>query len=296
MLLIKNFLKTTILGLFLIFVSLSVSYADVELDLLNEDSENRADFQKEGFLNKMINIFDKKNPKSNVVAYQYKKEDSYLVKLKSGVSTVINLPENEKIIFFSLGEADTVEVKHNKEIPNLLNLKPLSGYTKTNLVVKTDFGTIYNFYLTTELDEEESPNFTVYVTKNESYEEAFREKILLKDLQQNNDYIKKVKSLEQLNTSYQIKGAKEIAPVFVYDDGKWTYFDFGKNFVSDRLPNAYRVVDSLDSVTNTRIEGNLIVATSLSVEGWTLKNGEKYVCVKPKKSLYEVYKDERFKK
>ena len=160
---------------------------------------------------------------------------------------------------------------------------------QTNLIIKTDIGSIYNFYLNST--SKEAPNFTVYVTKGG----AIKKEFILKNLQENNSYIKKVKNLNKLNVLYSIKGDEEIAPIFVYDDGKWTYFDFGKNFVSDRLPNVYKVIDKYDSVINTRTEGSLVIATSLGVEGWTLKNGDKTVCIRPKESLYKIYKNDKLK-
>lgn len=282
------------------FLRTSQAQADVTQDLLDHKPEIQEDVEisinEPSFFDRVRNIFSKEAPKGNIVIYQYSQETSYAVNLKTGVATVINLPENEKITFFSTGDSKLFQIKYDKEIPNFISITTLLNNVESNLVVKTDIGTIYNFYLSSNIDDEaEKPNFTVYVIKDKDQEEAVREKILLRDLQENNDYIKKVKSLDKLNTSYRIKGDKDIAPIFVYDDGKWTYFDFGKNFVSDRLPNAYKIVDEFDSVVNTRVVGNLLVAQSLSIDGWTLKNGEKFVCIRPKKSLYEVYHDERYK-
>lgn len=307
----NNKLKPLIFGLTIFsLLVFKESNAAVEFDLLNdqvnitEDSnedqvESSASIDKKaetGFFGKIADFFDKKNPSSNVITYNYKIDESYIVRIKNGVSTIINFPENERIVFYSVGKSNAIEIRHNKEIPNILNLKPITSIIQTNLVVKTDIGSVYNFYLTTEDSGEGSqPSFTVYITKD-SGNDLTKSENLLKSLKENNSYIKKVKNLDKLNTSYKIKGDREIAPLFVYDDGKWTYFDFGKNFVSDRLPNAYKVIDSFDSVVNTRSKGNLLIATSLSVDGWTLKNGDKYVCIRPKKSLYEVYKDERYLK
>lgn len=290
-----------LLAIFIIFLA-SQAHAEVSHDLLDETSslneqvDNESSDSEPSFFDKIKNIFSREIPQSNVVIYKYSQEIAYPVKLRKAVSTVINLPENEKITFFSTGDSKLFKVKYDKEIPNFLSIITLFDDAESNLVVKTDIGSIYNFYLSSTLeDESEKPNFTIYVIKDKEQEEAVREKVLLRDLQENNDYIKKIKSLDKLNTSYKIKGDEDIAPIFVYDDGKWTYFDFGKNFVSDRLPNAYKIIDKFDSVVNTRIAGNLLIAQSLSVEGWTLKNGEKYICIRPKKSLYEVYHDERYK-
>lgn len=293
--------KLILLLTIFILSTASQAQADITHDLLDEKQKAQSDdveasLNEPSFFDKVRNIFSKETPKGNIVIYQYSQETSYPVNLRAAVSTVINLPENEKITFYSTGDSKLFKIKYDKEIPNFISIITLSNNAESNLVVKTDIGSIYNFFLNSNIDDEsEKPNFTVYVIKDKDQEDAVKEKILLRDLQENNDYIKKIKSLDKLNTSYKIKGDKDIAPIFVYDDGKWTYFDFGKNFVSDRLPNAYKIVDEFDSVINTRVVGNLLIAQSLSVDGWTLKNGEKYVCIRPKKSLYEVYQDERYK-
>lgn len=285
---------TTILSL-----TNSSIYAAVGQDLIEQEETidlKLSQGESNSFVDKIFNIFNRENPKGNILMYEYKKDVSYLVRLRVGVATVINLPENEKITFFSLGNQEAFKISYDEQIPNLLSILIAQNDVESNLVVKTDVGSVYNFFLSSKsLSEKEKPSFTVFVIKDQDQEDFVREKILLRDLKNNNDYIKKVESLDKLNTSYKVSGDKDIAPIFVYDDGKWTYFDFGKSFVSDRLPNVYKVIDKYDSVINTRTEKNLLIAQSLSLEGWTLKNGEKVVCIKPKKDLKEVYKDDRFK-
>ena len=288
---------TISIALFLNLTSFESSFAEISQDLVAEEIEEikLSEGESEGFFEKIVNIFSKEDPKGNIVIYKYEQEATYPIKTKTAVATIINLPENEKINFLSSGNNNLFKITNNKEIPNLISIQTLVDNAESNLIIKTDLDSIYNFHLSSRLENEQKPNFTIFIVKDKEQEEFAREKLLLRDLQANNDHIKKVKSLDKLNTSYRIKGSKDITPLFVYDDGKWTYFDFGKNFVSDRLPNVYRVVDQFDSVINSRVEGNLLIAQSLGVEGWTLKNGEKFVCIRPKKSLYEVYNDERFK-
>jgi type IV secretory pathway VirB9-like protein len=311
-----QFRLTHFLLMSLVLLHTSNARAEIVRDLIAEEGIEQSsgdvngiklsEGESSGFFERIFKIFSKDSPKGNIVIYKYDPEVTYQVNLKTSVSTIVNLPENEKITFYSSGDSTLFKITYNKDIPNLISIKTLSNDAESNLVLKTDLGSIYNFYLSSRLPNEMEeglkdektpnlPNFTIYVVKDKEQEEMAREQILLRDLKAGNDYIKKVKSLDKLNTSYKIKGDKEIAPIFVYDDGKWTYFDFGKKFVSDRLPNVYKVVDQFDAVINTRVEGNLLIAQSLSVDGWTLKNGDKFVCIRPKKSLYEVYHDERLK-
>lgn len=77
--------------------------------------------------------------------------------------------------------------------------------------------------------------------------------------------------------------SETIAPVRVMEDGYFTFIDFGENGRSDRIlrPNAWRVIDGVDNLVNTRTvgpKGNILV-----VEGTgyniTLRNGERVVCL-----------------
>ncbi len=268
--------------------------AAISKDLLSQEQEEVTEELKGDHIQEIFNSY---NSTENIVTFKYDPERTDKINLRPGVATIVNLPEYEKITFFTLGDNKKFIARFNKSIPNILELRTTAPNYDSNLIIKTDIGSGYNFYLRSYNEfSEEIPHYMVYIIKDKNQEQLVKEIELLKDLKAGNDYLKKITSLDQLNSSYKISGDKEISPIYVYDDGKWTFFDFGKNFVSDRLPNIYKVVDQFDSVVNTRIKGNVLIAQSLSPEGWILKNGEKYICVKPKKSLYKIYKDERFKR
>jgi type IV secretory pathway VirB9-like protein len=289
---LKLSIALTLLALFLVPI-IEVN-ALISKDLLNQEQEEFTEELKGDHIQKIFNSYNSTN---NVVTFKYDPEKTDKINLRTGIATIINLPEYEKITLFILGDNKKFKAKFNKSIPNILELRTTDPNYDSNLIIKTDIGSIYNFYLRSYNESsEEIPYYTVYIIKDKNQEQLVKEIELLKDLKNGNDYLKKITSLDQLNSSYKISGDQEISPIYVYDDGKWTFFDFGKNFVSDRLPNIYKIVDTFDSVVNTRIKGNVLIAQSLSPEGWILKNGEKYICVKPKKSLYKIYKDERFKR
>lgn len=72
----------------------------------------------------------------------------------------------------------------------------------------------------------------------------------------------------------------EIAPVRVFNDGVWTYFDFGDKADAVRRPVAFLVVDGVDSMVNTRTagpSGNILIAEA--VGDFTLRNGNRVVCI-----------------
>jgi len=82
---------------------------------------------------------------------------------------------------------------------------------------------------------------------------------------------------ELYNTKYTISGTEDIAPIRIFDDGLFTYFEFrGKN--AD-LP-AFYIVNSLgeEAIVNYRTRGNYIVIERVAHK-FTLRHGSDIVCV-----------------
>jgi len=78
------------------------------------------------------------------------------------------------------------------------------------------------------------------------------------------------------------EASRAIAPLRVYDDGRWTYIDFGVDRIdSMRLPQAYVNDDGIDHLVNTALSGDrgeiLIVKAVADI---TLKSGRLYVCLR----------------
>jgi type IV secretory pathway VirB9-like protein len=87
--------------------------------------------------------------------------------------------------------------------------------------------------------------------------------------------------VEHLNFNFEIvNGDKALMPKSVFDDGLWTYWQYGtKNLNTiDRLPVPYAVVDGHDMPVNSRIEGGYLITEGVS-QKWTLRSGERYACV-----------------
>jgi len=86
-----------------------------------------------------------------------------------------------------------------------------------------------------------------------------------------------------LNAYKVVDGEKALAPIRVFDDGYWTYFQYSKdgNLDKTKVPAIYRVVDGYDTPANTRIEGGTVIAETVS-KGWTIRAGEAHLCVRSK--------------
>lgn len=82
---------------------------------------------------------------------------------------------------------------------------------------------------------------------------------------------------EKYNFSYSISGSEYIAPVRVFDDKEFTYFQFSKQNAD--IP-AFFLVDSegREALINYRIEGNYIVIERVASQ-FTLRHGSDVACI-----------------
>lgn len=77
------------------------------------------------------------------------------------------------------------------------------------------------------------------------------------------------------------ESSRAIAPLRVYDDGRWTYIDFGVDRIdSMRLPQPYLVEDGVDHLVNTALageKGEILIVKAIG--DLALKSGRLYVCL-----------------
>lgn len=269
--------------------------------------------------------FDDSPNDANVATFEYRPEYTAKVRTRVGVRTIINFDPTETIKSFVVGNPEIFNVmpiqsgEYKKGfIPYMLTVKAAYAGTDTNLAVITESNRIYNFYVRSDpVNSKFVPHFTVYMkipdkgtekqitlstiaritdisetaisqtTSLGGDDDKRKAKPKLFTIQRSgdNDYLKSLEESDNINTDYRIKGAKAIAPYAVYDDGSFTYFDYRDRLASDRLPVVYKVVDGYDTLVNFNIVKGFVVAESLSPEGWTLRNGQKYACIKPTKPV-----------
>ena len=87
------------------------------------------------------------------------------------------------------------------------------------------------------------------------------------------------------NTSYTISGSDDIAPLRIFDDGEFTYFQFADK--NAEVPAFYWVADdNSEAMINYRTRGNYIVVERVSAR-FTLRHGNDVVCVFNEKRLAE---------
>lgn len=77
---------------------------------------------------------------------------------------------------------------------------------------------------------------------------------------------------------YSTFGSKELEPVAVYRNERFTFIHYGDKWTELELPTAYVVYDDVDELVNTRVEGSTFIIESLS-NVITLKAGQKHLCI-----------------
>ena len=249
----------------------------------------------------------------NIKTFYYDENKISKIKLRVGMRSLIHFDKTEVVSSYIVGNSSIFKVQgipskaHESGIvPNILTIKALYPGADTNLTVITESGRVYTFYLRSyPITSWEVPDITIYMKlfddelypTKEYFASDIKEEIDKRvlpnfsgaNVKSDADYLNSIEIEEKPNMHYRIFGDKTIAPYAVYDDGVFTYFDFRHNLTSDRLPVVYKVVDGYDTITNFRMEKGFLIAESLSPEGWTLRNGNQTVCIKPSKALEKVH-------
>ena len=77
---------------------------------------------------------------------------------------------------------------------------------------------------------------------------------------------------------YDLWGDDELRPVTVFRDDYFTYIRYGEKWKDLELPTAYVVVDGVDELVNTRVQGQTFIIESTQ-KLITLKSGMKFLCI-----------------
>lgn len=181
----------------------------------------------------------------------------------------IEFAPEEKIGTVSLGDSTAWQIT---PLGNRIFLKPIDRDATTNMTVITD-RRVYHF----ELYGEESPSIRddemtfvlrfVYPDQNFSAVRKFNA-ISVPDL---------IENKQNLNFNYTISGSDLVAPLRIFDDGEFTYFQFKRT--NAEIPSFFQVgSDGKESIINYRVVGDYIVIERV-VSQFTLRAGPDIVCV-----------------
>jgi ComB9 competence protein len=219
-----------------------------------------------------------------IVHYLWQADFVMGVRTRDFMVTTLMLPSWEHVTEFYLGDPLVFEAKKVK--PNVLAIRSRNAGADSNLTLLGSSGNLYNFYLRSEAwNTTQITDLAVYIEAPGSDEVVPPAADHAVDVPVP-DYVRKiVRRPEDIRFDMKIYAAHphdaEIAPQHVFEDGLFTYFDFGDKADSIARPVVHQMVDGVDSVVNTRTTGpHGAILVAEAVGDFTLRNGGRIVCVK----------------
>lgn len=200
----------------------------------------------------------------------YNGADVVRIDTLAGIATHIQLEEGETYVTHAFGDAAAWNFASTG---NHVFLKPTADRADTNLILVTDRRT-YNFSLVyhASKDAEVVYQLSFYYPDTAAKRNAERseEKKLAASF---------LVPQADANTNYTMAGDRSVAPLNVWDDGKFTYFKFG---VNRDIPAIYMVdADGNEAIVNRNSVGDasdVVVVQKVGAK-WRLRLGQQALSV-----------------
>ena len=224
-----------------------------------------------------------------VIHYLWQSDFVMGVRTRDFMVTTLILPGWEKVAEYYVGDPVVFEIK--KIRGNVFAIRSRNAGADSNLALLGTSGNVYNFYVRSEAwNSNQVSDLTVYV--DASREGEGDDAPLPSDAGQTAassslpDYIRRiVKRPEDIRFDMKLYAQHpsdaDIAPLRVFEDGLFTYFDYGERADMVTRPVVHQIVDGVDNVVNSRTagpRGSILVAEA--VGDFTLRSGTRIVCVK----------------
>jgi type IV secretion system protein VirB9 len=200
----------------------------------------------------------------------YSPNQVFRVNAMQGFITSIQFGAGEKILSVNIGDSSSWMVSVQND---MVNLKPTTDHPDTNLNVLTSRGT-YLFVLTApQLVVDDNGKLSRKADKNTAFLLRFRYPETTKSALSEAKLEKKETAFR--NWNYSARGNPEVAPLSIFDDGKFTYFYFGEK----DIPAIFSVDEKKnESVVNFHVKGRFVIVEAVSKQ-FTLRSGSKVASV-----------------
>jgi len=203
--------------------------------------------------------------------YVYNPNDVYRYIGHYSYQGFIEFDDDETISTISMGNPDLWLFEH---LGNRLFLKPIADNADTNMTVITN-KKIYQFELTAREAKGIDDKDLIFVVKFVYPDE--KDKNILEFPKAPISDEPDMRNLSIYNFNYELTGEPSIAPIKVFDNGEFTYFQFTKK--GGDLPAIFNVDSSgFESLVNFRAAGDYLIVERVSAQ-FTLRNGNDIVCV-----------------
>ena len=205
-------------------------------------------------------------------SYVYNPNDVYLYLGHYTYQGFIEFEAGETISTISMGDPSLWMFEH---LGNRLFLKPVGeDNSETNMTVITN-KKIYHFELMAKEAKGINDKDLIFVAKFVYPDE--KDKNIVEFPKADKSDEPDMHDLSIYNFSYQYTGEPSIAPLKVFDNGEFTYFQFPKK--SAEIPAIFTVdAAGFESLVNFRSAGQYIIVERVAPQ-FTLRSGSDIVCV-----------------
>ena len=248
---------------------------------------------------------------AGVFTYSICETCTYKVRLREHMVTIIELPEGEIIERADVGDGGSFDVKARG--PRRLAIKPRGFGIDSNLMIYGLSGAVYPVYLRAEsFNSVNVPDLLVRIKGQvaaidmsvkgieglPSFNTANAPSLILDETgaalaglespdpeQKPNDFVQEAEfdpnALRGWGEYKLWAGGPDgamLEPETIFRDDHFTYIRFGDRWNDMELPTAYVVVDDVDELVNTRVQGHTFIIESTRPL-ITLKSGLSYLCL-----------------
>ena len=303
---------------------------DKTLSVLPENKETVSLIDQVDMVQQSFKSASSKNLSKTVKQFEYDMATTYKIPLRVGTTTTFVFDEPilshvqgasnelfETRVFLNSSADPEKGEKFILENMQYIQAKSPNKDMSIQFIAKS--GRIYNFYVySLDRESKELPVLTAYVKLNkmekamvdmrealddQKSEKTLREKARLINLQgENNAFTAYMKELfpRGVNVSYDMYGnenSEMIAPAAIFDNGKRTFFNLDGILPSDEIGAVFKVVDGIevpqqkkDAFTIDKAFKGWIYVDTISQEGFVMRVGDKYICIKPSVELKDFHK------
>ena len=212
---------------------------------------------------------------ARITRVAYQDNNVIPIKGKTFTSTQLVFGAHERILDVEGGDRDGWMVTYQKNLPNMLFIKPTILGSNSNITVVTTHHSYY-FHVTSN-KQLNAPEKSTYAIKFIYPEEERRQlKATLKAQQRHRAAtVSTSKQPKVYNWDYSFNGANDIMPAHVFDDGVFTYFELRPH---QPIPAVFLVDNKHgeEAVVNSRRQGDLLIIHRTAPQ-FTLRMGKNQV-------------------
>lgn len=205
-------------------------------------------------------------------SYIYNPNDVYRYLGHYTYQGFIEFEEGETVNTISMGDPTLWLFEH---LGNRLFLKPVGeDNSETNMTVITN-KRVYHFELVAKEAKGITDKDLIFVVKFAYPDEKDKNIVEFPKAPPSDE--PDMRELSKYNFNYQYTGEPAIAPLKVFDNGEFTYFQFSKK--NAEIPAIFTVdAEGFESLINFRAAGNYIIVERVAPQ-FTLRSGSDIVCV-----------------